>query len=123
MVKGSEAWLQTNPQVGAGAPPVEVLRTAGGSPGTHVGGGPRLAGRAGGMTSFLPGAGTETLLFQPLGRHYAMLSLKVSRLCLGRSWFPGQRGLPATPAASESLAGSTRDTSPGLLRSGVLPQV
>lgn len=71
-----------------------------GAPGTHVGGSePSVAGRLGGMTSSLPVSATEALLFQPLGRHYAMLSLKVK----GRAAFawashgPLAEGSPRPP--------------------------
>lgn len=62
-----------------------------GAPATRVrGSGPLLAGRLGGMTSSLPGSATEALLFQPLGRHDAMLSLKVKEraafAAMGLSW-------------------------------------
>lgn len=99
---------------------MEVLRTGpAGAPGTHAGGSePLLAGRPGGMTSFLPVSATETLLFQPLGRHDAMPSLKVSCLCLGRSCPPGQRGLPSPSCPREPPVGVTGTPLLGLLHCG-----
>ena len=94
-----------------GALVTELPRTgqAGGSPETRAGGSePLLAGRLGGMTSSLPVSATEALLFQPLGRHDAMLSLKVK----GRAAFA--RG--AHGPSREGLRGKTLTPSPGCLR-------
>lgn len=101
--------LQTSPEEGAGSSIHESLRTGRtGAPGTCVGGSqPLLAGRLGGMTSSLPVSATEALLFQPLGRHYAMLSLKVK----GRAAFAwGSWGAPSW----EGLRGKAADPLPWL---------
>lgn len=83
--------LQNSAKEGGRALSVELLKAGqAGAPETRVGGSaPPLAGPLGGMTSSLPVSVTEALLFQPLGRHYAILSLKVkgrAAFALEPSW-------------------------------------
>lgn len=86
--------LQTNPEEGAGSSISGGAETWAGMSFRNTCWRQRASpGRASRrMTSSLPVSVTEALLFQPLGRHDAMLSLKVSCLCLGFSWPPDWRG-------------------------------
>lgn len=103
--------LQTSPKEGAGTPSHRVAENRAGrrEPRNTCWRQRASPGRASGWDDLIPSvSATEALLFQLLGRHDAMLSLKVK----GRAAFA--RGAHGPPR--EGLRGKTLTPSPGRLR-------